>query len=145
MGQTRTTHSRDHFIGFHQSRDSETCLVNWRGSSLLATDGSHTCNQICSDHFHPGDFIISHQRGQDLGVNPGRFQFKPVVNPSLLLCPMQLHHNCWHCHYCHYSQANLGQADLKLFLFHKNKISKKKSDEPGWNFFSIQKHAQKSP
>ena len=21
MGQTRTTHSRDHFIGFHQSRD----------------------------------------------------------------------------------------------------------------------------
>ena len=84
MGQTSTTHSRDHFHRFPLSlirTEITTCLVGEDLPCQLYRWKPH--HQICSDHFHPDDFIISHQRGQDLGVNPGCFQLKPGVNPSL--------------------------------------------------------------
>ena len=75
-------------------------------------------HQICSDHFHPDDFIISHQRGQDLGVGldlyPGCFQLEPGVNPSLLLRPSS---NCWHCTNCHYSQSQALRLDLDYSVY----------------------------
>ena len=89
------------FNGFHQSRDYD--VSGQLARIFRASYRWKPHNQICSDHFHPDDFIISHQRGQDLGVNPGRFQLKPGRGQPVPFAPPHAAPpqllQCWHCHY----------------------------------------------
>ena len=88
VGCKNGTNKDNPFTGsFHRFPSEQRLRRVWLARIFRANYRWKPHYQICSDHFHPDDFIISHQRAQDLGVNPGRFQLKPSVNPSLLLRP----------------------------------------------------------
>ena len=70
---------------FHAFPENEHLRKQWIGRINRKHYTWTKTHRVCSDHFLPSDFVISHEAAKNLGYQPGKFQLKENVVPSIKL------------------------------------------------------------